>query len=603
MQPTHRRANAATILALLLVACAVPQPSPFAELIFVGGDIVTVNDEDPTAEALAVAEGRILAVGPRDLVLRTRGPATRLVDLAGRTLLPGFIDSHSHIAPYVGSWGQPNLAPPPVGNVRSIDDLVAEMQRHLATGAVAAGAVVLGMGYDDSLLAERRHPRRDELDRISTTQPVLAIHASGHLVAANSKALALVGYDKNTVDPPGGLIRRGTDGDPDGVCEELAALPFMRLMSMRSLPEQLTVFDEVQRYYASQGITTAHDGISMPNDIALLQAAAQQGRLILDVVSYPRWDLFDDVLSGRRKLDIRYFPPNPHACDVPIGGAPTGGTPDISASTRTVVGRYQNRLKFAGVKITADGSPQGKTAFLTAPYVVPPPGQPADYRGYASITQDELDRWFEVAWRNDVQLNVHCNGDAAADMMLAAVRKAQQAHGKKDLRPVMIHAQMIRPDQVQTMAELGVVPSFFTAHTFYWGDWHRTETVGETRAAGMSPCALAVQKGMRFTNHTDAAVVPPSQIDAMWTAMQRQSRSGVVIGPDQRIGALDALKAVTIHAAYQYFEERSKGSLETGKRADLVILSANPLRVPPAELRNLRVLETIKDGRTIWSAP
>ncbi|MBP7828804.1 MAG: amidohydrolase [Kiritimatiellae bacterium] len=573
-----------------------------ADAIYSGGDIVTVNDAQPSAEALAVKDGRIAAIGALDEVLKFRGEGTRMVDLDGRTLLPGFIDPHSHVAAYETGWGLPVLNPPPVGDVTCIADLVAKLKAYVVEKQLPGGALVLGNGYDDGLLAEKRHPTRADLDRVSTNHPVLIVHASGHLLVANSLALQKVGITKDTPDPAGGVIRRDANGEPNGVMEELAALPFLKLIVPRSMDEQIRNLEEVLCYYASLGITTAQDGISMPENIALLNEAARRNTLILDVVSYPRWDFYNDVLSGERKLDIEYHFPG-DTCDrifVPASGASAG--PEVLADGKGKVGIYVNRLKYAGIKITGDGSPQGKTAYLTKPYVHPPEGQPADYRGYPTVTQDELDRWFDAAYEHNVQILVHCNGDAAADQMIAAVRKAVEKHGKKDLRPVMIHAQMIRHDQVDAMAELGIIPSFFTAHTFYWGDWHINETVGPERAFGMSPCAYALKKGLRFTNHTDASVVPPSHLMAMWTAVNRLSRSGVVVGPDERISALDALKAVTINAARQYFEEKEKGSLEVGKLADLVILDRNPLKVDPLDIKDIRVLETIKEGRTIYRA-
>jgi predicted amidohydrolase YtcJ len=570
-----------------------------ADTIYHGGTIITVNDAANTAEALAVKDGRILAVGSKADLLQKKGDATRVIDLGGKTLIPGFIDPHSHIAAYEFAWGLPVLNPPPVGDVEEIADIIAKLKTYVTAKKLNPGTLVIGTGYDDSLLKERRHPIREELDQVSSEHPVLIVHASGHLISANTAALKLVGYNKATPDPKGGVIRHDAKGEPNGVCEELAAMPFLLLIKPHALDQQLKNFDEIQAYYASLGVTTAQDGISMPNDIALLKEAARQKRLIIDVVSYPRWDVFNDVLSGQRKLDIEYHPPL-HACENMNGEGPVAVEPVIKDATKTQVGIYQNHLKFAGIKITADGSPQGKTAFLTEPYVHAPEGQKEDYRGYPTVTQEELNRWFDAAYQHDLQLIVHCNGDAAADMMILAVRKAQSKHGRKDLRPVMIHAQMIRHDQVDAMAELGIIPSFFAAHTFYWGDWHINETVGRNRAFGMSPCAYALKKGLRFTNHTDASIVPPNHLDAMWAAVNRVSRTGVVVGPDERISALDALKAVTINAAYQYFEEKKKGSLEIGKLADLVILDKDPLHVPPMTIRDIKVLETIKEGKTIY---
>jgi len=504
----------------VLSALTFTASAQIADTIYHGGTIITVNDEAPSAEALAVKDGKILALGLAAGVLQTKGDTTKVVDLGGKTLIPSFIDPHSHIAAYEFAWGLPVLNPPPVGDVEAIADIVAKLKAYVASKQLAPGTLVIGTGYDDSLLKERRHPIREELDQVSSEHPVMIVHTSGHLISANTAALKLVGYSKATPDPKGGVIRRDAKGEPDGVCEELAAMPFLMIVKPHPLEQQLKNFDEIQAYYASLGVTTAQDGISMPNDIALLREAARQKRVIIDVVSYPRWDIFNDVLSGQRKLDIEYHSPL-HACESMSGEGSIAVEPVIKDATKTQVGIYQNHLKFAGIKITADGSPQGKTAFLTEPYVHAPEGQKKDYRGYPTVTQEELNRWFDAAYQNDLQLIVHCNGDAAADMMILAVRKAQSKHGRKDLRPVMIHAQMIRHDQVDAMAELGIIPSFFAAHTFYWGDWHINETVGRNRAFGMSPCAYALKKGLRFTNHTDASIVPPNHLDAMWAAVNR----------------------------------------------------------------------------------
>lgn len=570
-----------------------------ADVIYTNGDIITMNGGTSTAEAVALKDGRILSVGSAAKVLKTKGDSTKMVDLAGKTLLPAFIDPHSHIAQYEQTWGKPNLSPPPVGDVQCIADIVARMKAYIADKKIPADTLVIGTGYDDSLLAERRHPTCTDLDPISANRPVLLIHASGHFIAANSATLKLAKYDRNTPDPAGGVIRHDANGDPDGVCEEMAALPFLALIQPKPMDEQVENLVEIQNYYASQGITTAHDGISMEPNIKLLREAAARKKLFIDILSYPRWDMFNDVLSGKRKLDVEYHAPM-HACDPVSGEKPITAEPVISDAAKVIAGVYDNRLKFAGIKITADGSPQGKTAHLTKPYVHPPEGMPADYRGYATVTQDELDRWFDAAYTHELQMIVHCNGDAAADQMIAAVRKAVDKHGKKEVRPVMIHAQMIRHDQVDAMDELGIFPSFFTAHTFFWGDWHISETVGRERAFGMSPAGYAVRKGMRFTNHSDAPIVPPDPLMLMWTAVNRVSRSGVVVGPDERISALDALRAMTINAAYQYFEDQNKGSIEPGKLADLVILDRNPLKVDPAAIKDVKVVETIKEGKTIF---
>ena len=574
-------------LALMAALSLAAQPSLAkspqapADTLFFGGSVITMDPAHPTAEAVAVRDGRILALGRTRALEKVYGGAqTQRLDLAGKTLMPGFIDPHSHITSLVTTWGLPSLSPPPVGDVATIADIVTKVRVHIQTAKIPAGTLVVASGYDDSLLAEGRHPTAADLDAISANHPVILIHVSGHLAAANTKALALVGYNRDTPDPKGGVIRRLADGTPSGVLEELALMPFLRLIPAKSMDEQVKILGEVQAYYASLGITTAQDGISTPAEIALLQEAARRKALVLDVVAYPRWSFMKAMACDDKGTSL-----------VPLSGAPLS------------IGLYQDRLRIGGVKLTGDGSPQGKTAYLTLPYVHPPHGLGDDYRGYPVATVEALDHWYGEAYRCKVQVLFHANGDAAADMMLAAVAKAQSQYGQQDLRPVMIHAQMIRHDQVDTMARLKVMPSFFTEHTFFWGDWHVNETVGKARAFGMSPTGYALSKGIRFTIHTDAPVLPPNHLTAVWTAVNRVSRSGLVVGPDERISVMEALKAVTLNAAYQYKEEDQKGSISPGKRADLIILDHNPLGVDPMTLKDIKVVQTFKDGRSIYQAP
>ena len=578
-----------------------------ADAIYSGGNILTMVGNVPQyAEALAVKNGRILLVGRMSEAQRSQGPATQVIDLGGKTLLPGFIDAHGHIVDYTLRGNSPDLSPPPVSDVSSIEQLVAKMKSYVAANRPAPGKVAFGMGYDDSLLAERRHPTRADLDRISQEIPILVTHISGHLVAVNSKALELAKITKSTPDPLGGHIQKDAQtGEPNGVFEEQAGQIFVPLLAVPSTEARVKSLDDFMRWYASFGITTAEDAISSPQNIdILLQKRKQVGRPLIDIVSYPMWAIFNDVLSGKKTLNIDYTPPNFDGC----AQFDTNGLPkvhsgaDIDQSTREKVGVYVNGIKFAGIKITGDGAPVGKTAYLTKPYLNPPHGQPNDYRGYPTLPQEDLDNWFEAAYRDNIQIVMHCNGDAAADMMMAAVRKAVIKYGKKDLRPVMIHSQFIRHDQVETMKELGIIPNFFTSHTFYWGDWHINETVGRERAFGMSPMNYAHSLGMKFTDGADSPIVPPSILDLVWTAVNRISRSAVVVGPDERVSPYVALKSVTDYAAFQHFEERSKGTLEAGKMADLVILEKNPLTVDPMTIKDIKVIETIKGGKSIYKA-
>ena len=547
-----------------------PAQATSAEAIYFNGTVITVSDGQPTAEAVAVRDGRIAAVGPRAAVLKLKGPGTRMIDLHGKTMLPGFVDGHSHIGSLALEWGTPNLAPPPVGTVNNIADIQRIMRASIAKGDTAPGDLIVGQGYDDSLLAERRHPERADLDAITNDRPLCLGHVSGHLATCNSFALAQFHITRDTPDPQGGRIFHDPKtGEPTGVLGDAAAYPVRAAIKPRSFERQQKDFLAVQQYYASFGYTTAQEGASSGPVVHLLKAENDSGALKLDVISYPVWNLVDKVIENQ---------------GIQIGRD------------------YNKHLKFPGIKIIEDGSPQGKTAFLTQPYVHSPDGFGAEYRGFPMLKQNELDAAYAHAFSQNWQVQTHCNGDACIDMVLSAIRKAYAADGEKDRRPVIIHSQVVRPDQLAAYKELHIIPSFFEAHTFYWGDWHRQEILGAERAAFISPLASAQKLGILFSIHSDAPIVPPNPMMLWWAAVNRLTRTNYVLGPGERIDRMTALKALTIWPAYQQFDEKLKGTIEPGKYADFVILDENPFTVPVLHLRDIKVLETIKGGETLWKA-
>jgi predicted amidohydrolase YtcJ len=262
---------------------------------------------------------------------------------------------------------------------------------------------------------------------------------------------------------------------------------------------------------------------------------------------------------------------------------------------------YTNHLRVGGAKLNLDGSPQGRTAWLTQPYFKVPAGQKGDYHGYAAMTDEQALAYVDKAFANGWQLLAHVNGDAAIDQFIKAVRAAEKKYGMADRRPVAIHAQTARLDQVEAFKELGIIPSFFPMHTFYWGDWHRDTVLGPERGANISPTGWALARGIVFTSHHDAPVAKPDSMRVLDATVNRVTRSGKVLGPDQRVSPLVALKAQTIWSAYQHFEERTKGSIEVGKLADFVVLDRNPMTVDPLQIADIKVMLTVKEGRTIYS--
>lgn len=553
-----------------MIVAAPASAQQAADSIWSGGPILTMNDKAMRVEAVAVANGKILAVGRRSDVMRLRGPATQLVDLKGRTLVPGFVDPHGHVV--VGGLQalSANLLAPPDGKVRDIASLQRTLRDWVEANAAAVEKtqLIIGFGYDNAQLAELRHPTKEELDAVSQDIPILIIHQSSHLATVNSAMLKAMGYDANSKDPVGGVIQRkpGTN-EPNGTLEETAFFGAMPVVLGRIGPEGLKVFArEGAKLWARFGYTTAQEGRSIPPVADLMRQVAAEGGFAIDVATYP------DVLVDRAYIKA------------------------YQSST------YTNRFRVAGAKLTIDGSPQGFTAWRDQPYYKPVGNYPPGYSGYAAASAEQVMSAVQWAAENGLQIITHANGERASDLLIAAHRAAQaRIPDGKALRPVLIHGQFLREDQLDSYKALGVIPSLFPMHTFYWGDWHLDHTVGPQAGMNISPTGWARKRGMIFSSHHDAPVAFPDSMRVLDATVTRRARgSGRIVGPDQRVDVITALKAMTIWPAYHHFEEKAKGSLEVGKLADFAILSKDPTAVDPTTIAEIKVTETVKEGKTIF---
>jgi predicted amidohydrolase YtcJ len=562
----HKLAGAAICSLFTTVAPA----SDYADRIWSGGPILTMNDAALRAEAVAVKDGRILAVGPGVEVLKTRSPQTEMIDLKGRALLPGFIDGHGHVMLGGLQALSANMLAPPDGAVTDIASLQQALRDWAAANQAAVKAInlIVGFGYDNAQLKELRHPTRDDLDAVSSDVPVIVIHQSGHLAALNSRALELAGYDSQTKDPAGGVIqRRAGSTEPNGVLEENAFNAALPKLLANLGPGGAKAFAKAgAELWASFGYTTGQEGRAVPGATDTWRAIAEAGDLKIDIAAY------GDVLVDRDYI------------------------------ARNASKTYRNHFRVAGAKLSIDGSPQGFTAWRDRPYYAPVGNYPPAYHGYPAATDAQVVDAIDWAFANGIQIMSHANGEAASDLLVAAIQAGTTKHGTVDRRPILIHGQFLREDQLDAFHRLGVIPSFFPMHTFYWGDWHRDHTVGPELADDISPTGWALKRGMRFTSHHDAPVAFPDSLRVLDATVTRRSRSGDIIGPAQRVDVITGLKALTIWAAYQQFEEASKGSLEVGKLADFAILSADPTAVDPETLDRIRVVETVKEGTTIYRA-
>lgn len=537
--------------------------------LYTNANVITVNANEDIAESVLVINGIIKAVGTSEDLLSLVDEDTEIIDLEGKTMLPGFIDPHGHIVAIAQT-----LMIVMLGDVTSKEELLSRLKKEIEENPPKEGGWVIGFGYDNTKFEDGLHPTKFDLDTVSKDIPITVSHASGHLACVNSKGLELYGYSgEEYIVPEGGVVRTisANSKEANGVLEENAILDSVKKKVVPSpgFEDVLNAIVRAQKIYASLGITTTMDAsVEEVNHYHhMLGACAQNNMLIMDVV----------------------------------GLATQPSTKNLMKNEGTPKREYFNNYKLGGAKTWLDGSPQGFTAWLSKPYHVVPEGQPADYCGYGTQTDEVVTQYFVDCINMNIQVHVHVNGDEACEQFLRCYEQAMEITGHgRELRPVMVHCQALREDQLDRVKALGAVPTFFHDHILFWGDLHYNQVFGPERAQNISPIGWALEKDILFTLHQDPPVKIPNQILAIHNAVNRKTESGRVLGEHQRIPVMEAIKAVTINGAYQYFEEDTKGSIEVGKVADLVILDKDILTIPDEKIKSIQVLETIKNGNTIY---
>jgi predicted amidohydrolase YtcJ len=558
------------ITASVIAAFSHAGSANVADTIYVGGDIITISDSQPSVEAVAVKDGKILAMGARvDIEKANKGPSTRLVDLAGKTLLPAFLDAHSHYINSLVVANQAQVYAPPSGPGRDVSSILATIKQFAADHDVKKGELIIAYGYDDTVMPDEKLLNRDDLDAAFPDNPVRVDHVSMHGTVLNSLALKKYGYSADTPTPPGGVIvRKEGSGEPYGLIMETAFLPVIEQSESMTPEQEIAATRAGQMLYAQAGITTAHEGATHLANLQTMKRAADAGANIIDVIAYPFITDVDNVLAE--------YPLN-------------------------TWGQYDNRLKIGGVKITIDGSPQGRTARFTTPYLTGGPAGEQEWLGELTFPQDTVNKMVKQVYDLGVPLNLHANGDGAIDAFFIAHEFAAEGDLSKDRDVTLIHSQFVRKDQLAKYVQYKVQPSFYTLHTYYFSDAHIANR-GKAQAMYISPMRDAIDAGLAPSNHTDFVVAPLDQMFMLWSAVNRISRSGLKVGADQSVTPLEGLKAMTLAVAEQYGEEQLKGSIEPGKLADLVILSNNPLTVEPMTIKDIKIVETIKEDQTIYAA-
>lgn len=550
------------IIAIAIIAAltfyAKLNPSPPDQQAFINGTILTMDAQNSIAEAVLVEEDKVVQVGSTQSILELTNKDTLIVDLDGKTLTPGFIDAHGHFPGSGLNAVAVDLNSPPIGPVTTIAQALQLLKQKAAE--TPKGKWVVGYGYDDTQLKERRHFLKSELDAVSTEHPIYLVHISSHMGVGNSLALREVGIDKNTPNPTGGVIAKDKSGELTGLLLETAHLPVQERAYKFPPQEQFKISQSATQEYLSKGVTTAQNGLALEAHIKGLWPASNLGLIPIRLILWPDSKVADKVLN--KELDLS--------------------------------DKNSKRFTIGARKLIADGSIQGYTGFLKKPYYSCPVHLGPMYKGYPSYKREELVEKVLQYHRAGHQLAIHGNGDAAIEMIIDAYENAQAQHYREDARPIIVHSQMSSPAQLQKMKELGMTPSFFTAHTYYWGDRHKNIFLGPERAKSISPMKTALDMDLPFTIHLDTPVVPMDPMLMIWNASHRLSSGGEVIGKEQRISPLQALRAITIDAAWQVFQEDNRGSIEAGKFADLVVLSENP--VSSSDIRNIKVEQTYIGG-------
>lgn len=554
------------IFCLLSSAASLLAQQP--DTIYYNGSILTMVGPVPTySDALATQSGKIVFVGNVDAALQIKGTETKLIDLGGKTLLPGFIDAHSHYINSLLVANQCKLYAPPSGPGKDVPSILAELKKYASDRKTPKGELIIGYGYDDTVMPNGRLLNRDDLDEAFPDNPVRIEHVSMHGCVLNTLALKKYGISAQTKTPPGGVIvRKPGSEEPWGLIMETAYIPVVEQSEPMSAEQEIQWSRAGQLLYAQTGVTTAHEGATYLPQFQTIQRVSQAGGNIIDIVAFPFISEVDRVLDE-------------HPLDQ--------------------WGKYQNRFKVGGVKITIDGSPQGRTAFFTTPYLTGGPGGQQDWRGEPTFPQDLANQMVKKVYDMNIPMNLHCNGDAAIDAFLAAYEYARKGDYSRPWNVTTIHTQFMRKDHIAKFVKYKIRPSFYTLHTFYFADAHIANR-GKQQAMYISPMRDAIDAGLHPTNHTDFVVAPLDQLTMLWSAVNRVSRAGNQIGADQSVTAYEGLKCMTDWAAQQYDEQETKGTLEVGKLADFVILDRDPLKVDPMAIKDIKVLETIKEGVRVY---
>ncbi len=505
--------------------------------LFYNGIIKTMNKNGSEEEALIVKDGIIEKIGSNKDILKYKDECDVLYDLKQHIMLPGFIDSHGHFIGLANHLSHCNIS-----KAKNYHDIVSLLKDYISSNPDKQW--IIASFYDHNQLDEHAHPTKELLDQASLTLPIMIIHCSFHMGVINSKAIELLELDDHIENPKGGIFGK-SNGMLNGYLEENAFLQCQNKIPTLSSDEMLYYMKKAQAIYAQNGITTIQEGLVNPQLWDLLLQASLNNLLLIDVVAY---------------IDLLHHK-------------------DIIHHNKKYLNNYHNHLKIGGYKIFLDGTPQGKTAYMSSPYK-----GTHHYCGYPLLSDEKVKELYQYAKDHHIQLLAHCNGDKACEQLINAITSIKGAK-----RPVMIHAQFVTHKQLKQIKDTPLILSFFISHIYYFADIH-IQNLGYNKVKNISPVHTTLKYHIPYTFHNDTPVLMPNLLETIQHAMTRKTKKGILLNQKECISFIDALKAITINGAYQYFEENSKGSIEITKRADLVIMDKKGI-----------IQKTIKDGKIIYT--
>ena len=558
------------------VNMAIPE-SLVADLVLLNGNVITVDKKESLAQAVAVKGDRIIHVGKDREVRGLVGKSTCFIDLTGKTVLPGFIEPHTHFMSFGIRLKMVNVRTPPNQTISDVLERIRERAKD-----TPKGEWIQAQGYEHTAIREKRWPTRAELDGAAPDHPLVITYRSSHVWMANSKALELAGINKDTPQPQGGHIDRDPQtGEPTGVLREKAASrPVTRLVPHPSLEELKEGVVEAGKEYLSVGITSTHDAGTgdTPDYYRAYQETIEEGRLKVRV-----YLMIHDLPYARFYMER-----------------------DLGLRT----GFGNEKLRLGPVKTCSDGSIQVYTCAFYDPYIKSDTNDPTrDPRGVLQVSPEDQKKIILEAHGKGYQVAIHAQGDRGIDVALDAIENAMEKHPRENARHRIEHCQCVTPKGLERMKRMGVIASFYPHHIWYWGDRHISDFLGMERASKIDPMKSAVNMGVVTIAHSDTPIALPKDplfatdpLFGMWCAVNRKTRAGVLLGPEERLTPMEAIRCYTVNAAYASFEENLKGSIEEGKLADFVVLSESPLVVDPWEIRNIKVEKTIVGGEIVYEA-